>query len=147
MPGKPFEPGNKLGKGRPPGSRNKKTRFLESLQTHGVAIIEKAKWMALNGDRTALRLCFERLIPLPKPPGTRFHLPKMETPADLMNVLPTVIQQTSKGHLSASEAESIAKVVDTHGHTMDRGEFAERIRALEEDRAEPHLKPVEEKKA
>ena len=32
MRGKPFEPGNKLGKGRKPGSRNKKTKLLESLQ-------------------------------------------------------------------------------------------------------------------
>jgi hypothetical protein len=145
MPGKPFEPGNKLGTGRPPGSRNKKTRFLESLQAHGGAIIDKAKLMALNGDRTALRLCLERLIPLPWPPGTRFRLPKMETPADLMSVLPSVIKQTSEGLLSASEAESIARVVDTHLHTMDRGEFDERIRALEEDQFQP-LRPVEEEK-
>jgi hypothetical protein len=142
MSGKPFEIGNKLGKGRPPGSRNKKTRFLQSLQIHGDAIIDKAKLMALSGDRTAMRLCMERLIPVPKAPESRFRLPnEMKTPADLMNVLPSVIKETSKGHLSASEAESIARVVDTHLHTMDRGEFDERIRALEGN--DRHVKPDE----
>jgi hypothetical protein len=146
MKGKPFEPGNKLGKGRPPGSQNKRTKFMESLQNHGAAIIDKAKLMALSGDRTALRLCFERLIPLPKPPGTRFRLPKMKTPADLKKVLPSVLEQVSKGHLSASDAESIANVLDTQVRTVVAGEFDERIHALEAVGARS-LKWVEEEKS
>ena len=105
MKGKPFEPGNTFGKGRPPGSRNKKTRFLESLENHGEAIIDKAKLMALQGDRTALRLCLERLIPVAKAPATRFRLPKIETAADLKNVLPSVMKETAKGRMNAFEAE------------------------------------------
>ena len=29
--GRPFEPGNKLGRGRPPGSRNKKTLIIQEI--------------------------------------------------------------------------------------------------------------------
>src|SRR5579863_5319378 len=71
---------------RPPGSRNEKTKLLESLETHGEAIIQQCKLLAMKGDRTALRLCVERLIPIAKPPGTHFRLPAMETAADLKNL-------------------------------------------------------------
>jgi hypothetical protein len=144
MKGKPFEPGNTLGKGRPPGSRNKKTRFLESLESHGEAIVDKVKLLALQGDRTALRLCFERLIPVAKAPATRFRLPKIETPADLKNVLPGVLKETAKGRMNAFEAEAIARVVDTHVRTIDTGDFHERILALEEAGSQP-LKEEDEK--
>jgi hypothetical protein len=144
MRGKPFESGNKFGKGRPPGSRNKRTRFLDSLQSHGDAIIDKAKLMALQGDRTAMRLCFDRLLPVAKPPGTRFPLPKMETPADLKNVLTSVMKQTAKGRMNAFEAEAFSRVVDSQARAIATSDFDERIRALEEDRSE-RLKPVAEK--
>jgi len=144
MRGKPFEPGNKHGKGRPPGSRNEKTKLLESLESHGEAIIQQCKLLAMKGDRTALRLCVERLIPIAKTPGTHFRLPAIETAADLKNLLPSIVKQTSKGHLSAYEAEALARVVDTHLRTIAAGEFDERLRALEEARSES-LKLVDEK--
>jgi hypothetical protein len=38
MIGRPFEPGNKMGKGRPPGSRNKMTVFQELLAGNGIVL-------------------------------------------------------------------------------------------------------------
>jgi hypothetical protein len=144
--GKPFEPGNTFGKGRQPGSRNKKSRLEESLADHGESIIQKCKLMALNGDRTALRLCVERLIPIAKPSGTRFRLPKMQTGADLKTVLPSILNQTSKGRLNAYEAEALAKVVETQQRAGEFTEFDERIRALEESKSN-RLKRVDEEEA
>ena len=57
MRGKPFELGNKAGKGRPRGSRNKKSVFLEMLEDRGEAIITKGIFMALSGDRALQRVC------------------------------------------------------------------------------------------
>ena len=58
MRGQPFELGNKLGKGRPPGSRNKKSIFQDAMEGKGsIEIIETAKLQALKKDPTALRLC------------------------------------------------------------------------------------------
>ena len=150
MKGKPFEPGNTFGKGRPPGSRNKKTRFLEALEHHGEAIVEKSKLMAMQGNPTALRLCVERLIPAAKAPATRFRLPKIGTPADLKNVLPAVMKETAKGRMNAFEAEAIAKVVDSHVRSIEAGEYHERLLALEEAGSQPQdmkeEKEEEEKK-
>src|ERR1035437_5325861 len=62
-PGRPFEKGNKSGKGRPAGSRNKRAIFQEVLEVDGEAIIEKIKGQALKANATAMRLCMERLLP------------------------------------------------------------------------------------
>jgi len=66
-PGSPFQPGNRFGRGRPQGSRNKATIALQKmLDGCGESITRKCALMAMQGDPTALRLCMERLIPPPK---------------------------------------------------------------------------------
>jgi hypothetical protein len=87
MRGKPFEVGNTFGKGRPRGSRNKRTALVELMKDHGEAIIKQCQVLALKGDRTALRLCMERLIPPCEAANSRFRLPPMKTMADLKKAL------------------------------------------------------------
>jgi len=49
--GRPFEPGNKLGRGRPRGSRNKTTLVAgELLHSYALALMRKAIALALQGD-------------------------------------------------------------------------------------------------
>lgn len=65
--GRPFEPGNQLGRGRPKGSKNKKTVVLGELQqllmSHGPEIIQTLVEQAIQGDRTALSLAVSRMLP------------------------------------------------------------------------------------
>jgi hypothetical protein len=62
--GRPFQPGKTFGGGRPRGSPNKKSWVLQKLLLeHGGEIIETLIDRAKKGDRTALALCMERLIP------------------------------------------------------------------------------------
>ena len=66
--GKPFEPGNKYGKGRPRGSRNKKSWVLQKLLLdEGEEILSKVIALAKKGNPTAMKLCMERLTPPLKP--------------------------------------------------------------------------------
>ena len=132
MSGRPFEPGNKMGRGRPPGSRNKKTVYQELLESHAPAIIKKAQLMAVSGDPTALRLCIERLIPVAKPPVNRFRLPPVGTVPELEKALPAVMQVVSRGQLSAQEGESFARMIDTQRRTVVDREYGERIDILEQ---------------
>ena len=56
-PGKPFQPGNRFGTGRPNGSRNKATLALPALlDGDGKAITRKAISLAKAGNKTAVRL-------------------------------------------------------------------------------------------
>src|SRR6202171_5505662 len=106
--GRPFEPGNKAGRGRPPGSRNKFTAAAKELfGENGADVIRKCLRMAKQGDPTALRLCIERLLPARKSPPVRFKLPKIGGIADLAGGMSSVMQQIAKGRITPGEGEQI----------------------------------------
>lgn len=50
-------------KGRPKGSKDKRTALRELLQPHAEDLVKKAVELAKAGDVTALRMCLDRLIP------------------------------------------------------------------------------------
>ena len=51
-------------KGRPKGSLNKYTELSRSLMSErGPEIVEKVIEMALDGDRTCLKMCMDRILP------------------------------------------------------------------------------------
>jgi len=137
MRGKPFEIGNKAGKGRPAGSRNKKSIYLETLEEYGVPLVKKSALMALNGDRVLLRSCMDKLIPGAHPPVTRFRLPTKEGELDMKQVLENVLKQTATGRLSPEQAVALATFVESYGRTVGELEHEERLAALEgQDSAE-----------
>jgi hypothetical protein len=136
MSGRPFEPGNKLGKGRPTGSRNKRSIFHESLESHGIEIMETCKLQALKKDPTALRLCVERLVPVCKAPNSTFRLPPMQNAADLAKAISAVAQAVARGRLSASEGESVGRLIESQRRTLETETFEARIRALEKAQSE-----------
>src|ERR1700722_8465698 len=136
MPGRPFEPGNKLGKGRQTGSRNKKSIYQEALESHGIEIMETCKLQALKKEPTALRLCVERLVPVCKAPNSTFRLPPMRTAADLPMAISAVAQAVARGRLSASEGESVGRLIESHRRTLESETFEARIRALEQAQSE-----------
>lgn len=129
--GRPFEPGNKLGKGRPPGSGNKKTLFQQALEQDGEAIIEKVKQRALKGDRVAMRLCIERLVPLAKEANTKFRLPVVARAKDLTGAISALTEAVAEGELSAQEGASVAKIVESQRKNIEVEEFDARLRVLE----------------
>lgn len=133
MPGRPFEPGNTFGKGRPPGSRNNKTIFQEALESHGVEIINQIKLQALKPmpHPTILVRCLERLVPVCKLPNSRFELPKVETAADLPKAFYAVAQAVAQGQITAYEGEAIARILESQGRMFDE-DFEKRLRALAE---------------
>ena len=54
-------------KGRPKGSVNKYTALSrELMSTKGPEIVEKVIEMALEGDRTCLKMCMDRILPTHK---------------------------------------------------------------------------------
>ena len=145
MSGKLFELGNTMGKGRPRGSRNKRTIYQEALESHALPIINKMKLLALreNPDMTALCACFERLIPIPKPANARFRLPRVQSPADLSKVLSAVTRAVAAGQLSAQEGLAMAQMIEGHRRAFETAGFDQRIRALEQGGQEIPLEPIE----
>lgn len=129
--GRPFEIGNTAGKGRAPGSRNKRTVFQIALEIDGEKIIELIKEQALKSDPAAMRLCIERLVPVLRPPLRRFFLPPVDTAAQLKEAVSAVVQAVAEGMVSAQEGECVARIIETQRKNIEVGEFDARLKALE----------------
>jgi hypothetical protein len=134
MKGRPFEPGNKMGRGRPPGSRNKRTEFQKLMEDHGEALIKQCQVMALKGDPTAMRLCMERLFPPAKPFNSQFRFSPVNTAADLVKAVSIVRREVARGRMSAQEGEAYGKLLEIQ------------LRMLEDEVYEKRLQSVEDKK-
>jgi hypothetical protein len=107
--GKPFEPGNKIGHGRPKGSKNRPTVEREALfEEFAPALIKKCISEALKGNNTALKLAMERTIPPAKPSNPVFKLPPIRSAADLLLASASVLKAMGAGDLSPQEGESFA---------------------------------------
>lgn len=100
--GQPFQVGNTFGRGRPPGSKNKKSLALQGLLLeNGEEIISTLIERAKQGDRVALTLCVERLIPR------------------LKDVAELPIEQSQEDSTSTPEID-LSKLTDDEFTTLDR---------------------------
>src|SRR5579862_5606803 len=82
--GQPFERGNKIGRGRPKGSRNKNRLMLEGLlMERAVAVINKCMLMAMQGDVQAMRMWMDRVFPVRRDGYVQLPLPSTKLIADV----------------------------------------------------------------
>jgi hypothetical protein len=131
--GRPFQRGNKFGKGRRAGSRNKATIALQQLlDDSGKAIITKGEVMALQGDPVALRLCWERLLPPCKHSPVQFKLPPISSAADVGRAQETVLEAIASGKLTPADGEAVARVLELRGQSIERVDLAARLRDVEQ---------------
>jgi hypothetical protein len=124
--GRPFAPGNKFGRGRPRGSRNKTTLVLQQmLGEHAEALVSKCVVAALQGDMAAMRLCIERLLPPLRFSPIQFTLPPVTNAVGVGVALEELAQSVAKGQITPEQAEMIAKLLEIragrfHGEDVER---------------------------
>ena len=116
---------------------------MKALEGHGDAIIKQCMVLALKGDRTALRLCMERLVPPCEPAGQRFQLPAVHTVADLGTACSAVLQEVARGRITARDGQAVASVLETRRRLAETQEIHSRLQAVEQKVAE-NLKQSED---
>ncbi len=127
-----FARGNRFGRGRPEGSRNKATLAAQTLlDGEAEALTRKVVDMALSGDSTALRLCLERLLPPAKGRPVRLNLPDIKTVEDVLRAFSAMLKAMSDAHITPDEASTVASVLDQNRRALETVEIEERIAALE----------------
>jgi hypothetical protein len=99
--------------GRPVGSRNRSTIIEEQLLTHQEALIEKTIELAFKGDATALRLCLERIYPVPRERRIDLALPEVRTAAEATTAISTILSGVGQGQITPGEGEILAAIVET----------------------------------
>jgi hypothetical protein len=130
--GKPFESGNKFGRGRPKGSRNMRTLEAQALlDEYKEPIIKRCIARALDGDPRAIQLCMERILAPQRDAGVRLRLPKLAKLKDIELATQRLLEEVSKGNITPQEAERIYPILADVRNYQQADEFAARIIALE----------------
>ena len=120
-------------RGSKTGSRNKVTLAAEALlDGEAEALTRKAIEMALAGDSTALRLCFERLVPVRKERRVKMDLGKIEGIADHPAAQARIAQAVAAGELSPGEGMAVSSMLDAQRRSVETAELADRMAKIEE---------------
>ena len=118
--------------GKPKGSRNKATIAIESLlEGQAEALTQTAISKALDGDSMALRLCMDRIAPLPKDKPISFTLPHMKKANDASKAAGSVLKAVSIGEITPIEGSRVMGLIDSFRRTLEPTVIERRIQALE----------------
>ena len=136
--GRPFEPGNKMGRGRPKGSRNKRTLMgKELLEKHGEAIVRQMIVLGLKGDPSILRALLPYVLTRPTSQPTLAGSLPMTTAEDLATTFATVVESIASGQLPLDQGRGIVNLLEARRRLIHTEEFDRRLKALEQLLASP----------
>jgi hypothetical protein len=128
--GKPFKPGNKFGRGRPTGRRNKRTLIIRELEEHSAALLAKGLAMALEGDARMIRTFLGYI--LPKDPPVKTGRLRMDTIEELVQTHQNLAKKVGSGQLTPSEARKIDSLIETRCWLIETQDMERRVRAVEQ---------------
>jgi hypothetical protein len=118
--------------GKPPGCRNQATRIAEALLDGQVeALTRKAMALALDGDASAMRLCFERIIAPRRARPVHLDLPPIAEAADIARAMAAITAAVAEGAITPGEGAEIGMVVETYLRALEASDFDRRLKALE----------------
>jgi hypothetical protein len=102
------------------------------LEGQWETLTNTALQMALRGDVTALRLCFDRLAPVRRGSSIAIpDFPAIATPADVPKAQAALLAAVVAGHLTADEAKPLSDMIGAFVSALDVTVLAERLDALE----------------
>jgi hypothetical protein len=132
--GKPFQPGNTLGRGRPKGSSNKpKSPAQELLEEYHLALTRKCLSLAASGNLAAMRICMDRLAP-PRPNGCiRISLPKIRTLQDVEMAADKIMQAMGRSRIMPAEGKTVTESLMLIAQMIGNTQMQTRIEKLEEE--------------
>ena len=135
--GRPFPKGQSGNPaGRPPGARGQATLAAEVLlDGEAEALTRQAIELALEGDRTALKLCLERILPRRRSRAIAFDLPQIDRAEDLGKAIGTVLQEAASGRLFLDEAAALIGMMESQRQAIETIDLEKRLQALEADEA------------
>jgi len=117
--GRPFEPGNKMGRGRPKGSRNKTNPGQALLDEYAEPIMRKCIVLAMQGDRSAMRLCVERISPARHGACIRMKLPPIKIAADVDKAAEKVTQAMGRAKITPTDGLIMMNVLEKHSGMIE----------------------------
>jgi hypothetical protein len=141
--GRPFAPGNKLGRGRPKGSKNRtRSEGQDLLDQYKQKLMLTCIGHAAKGSPTHMRLCMERFWPAPRGASVPFRLPPIKTLLDLERASEKVIQAVASGKVAPAQGEALQSMLKTHAEFIDNGQVESRLKETEKQLDAEETLPV-----
>jgi hypothetical protein len=130
--GRPFEPGNKFGRGRPRGSRNKRSLLAEQLlESHAEPVVRKALVEALRGDTPLLRTMLSYILPRRRDVTVKTGPLPVHTVEELAQSSEEVFQRAVSGQITLPEAHELMDLIESQRRVIETRDLEARLRAVE----------------
>ncbi len=131
--GRPFEPGNKLSRGRPRGSRNKRTLILQQrLDESSLALVDKSIDLALQGNVSLLRMLVGGTLSRLSDSAVKIGRVPMNTLAELSQAHSAILNKLLAGEITPAEALQLSALLDSQRRFIESKELETRLRAIEQ---------------
>jgi len=132
--GRPFQAGNP---GRPPGSKNKVTQFLEQIgEAEADELLQVLVDRAKDGDSTCMRIVMDRWAPMRKGAPMQVDMP----PINMIVAMTWIWRAMHEGKLTPDELNSLLPLLDRTISILEVEDFAKRLEALEKEREQRDAK-------
>ncbi|MGB9456376.1 MAG: hypothetical protein WCB12_10050 [Bryobacteraceae bacterium] len=136
--GRPFEPGNRFGRGRPKGSPNKKTQQAQKLfEENSPAIMA----LAINRSREdphMLRMLASHVVPQRRGLPVNLGRLPMDTLEDLDRASAATLKKATSGKIGLSEATDFCSMIEIRRRVLETQNLERRLSALENPGALPN---------
>ena len=129
--GRPFLPGNTMGKGRPKGSPNKAKPGQTLIKEYREHIERKCIALAMQGDPSAMRICMERISPTRRGAIVTMNLPPIKTAGDVDKAAEKVTQAIRRGDLTPAEGGIMMNILESRSRVIERVQLESRLEKVE----------------
>jgi len=117
--------------GNPSGRKPGVEKVRQLLDPHREELVSKAVSMALEGDAAALRMCLDRVSPLPRSESPRVVIPGFSKAKTLGEKSDLVICAAGSGSISPDVAATFLGAIAAMARVSETDELSRRIAALE----------------
>jgi len=132
--GRPFQPGNTYGRGRPKGSRNRsKTPGQDLLDKYEPQLFAKCISLAMQGEIRALLKCLDGLSPRQRGARIRVPLLPIRTSQDVDLSAETIMQAVSRGKLTPSEGQALMQILESRAQILRDVDLLQRVERMEQE--------------
>ncbi len=133
-----FKKGNKHGKGRPCGSRNKITLAAENIfENEAGTIARQAVDMAMNGHPQMIKLILERVVPIKKSLPVKIQLPQIDSLESASSAMRSIIEEVAAGTISPLDGETISRTIYRTQNSIQVSDLELRLQDLEDKLSDP----------
>jgi hypothetical protein len=130
--GRPFEPGNTFGRGRPPGSRNKTTqKAREILESYSETITRKGIFVALEGETKVLIALLGYILGKNGAVPIKISGLKFGTIEELDKSSEVILKKTVSGDLPSDQVQLISGLIEMRRRVIETRDLAARVHQLE----------------